>query len=129
MIKMIALLVRKQDMTHEEFVEHYRETHCEFGAALPHVKRYSTAVPIDPPGRLQHNEGGHMDVMEMNLTEFDGISTLHYESYDDYVKSVNSEEYEAALEDELNLISDVYFVLVDNEVHVDETGEETAESP
>lgn len=126
MIKMIALLVRKQDMTHEEFVEHYRETHSEFGAALPQVEKYSTAIPLDPPGRLQHNEGGHTDVMEMTLTEYDGISTLHFESYDDYVEMVNSEEYEAALEDELNLISDVYFVLVDEEVHLDETGDDSA---
>lgn len=62
--------------------------------------------------------------MEMNLIEYDGISTLHFESYDDYIAMVNSDEYEEALEDELNLISDVYFVLVDEEVHLDKTGTE-----
>lgn len=123
MIKMIALLVRKQDLTHEEFVDYYRETHSEFGAALPYVKKYSTAVPLEVPGRLKHNEGGHRDVMDMTLTEYDGVTTLHFDSYDDYVKMVKSEEYEEALEDELNLIDDVYFLLVDEEVHRDDVSD------
>jgi hypothetical protein len=116
MIKMIAFLVREKDLTHEEFVEHYNERHHHFGASLPHVARYSTAVPLESPGRIQHGVGGGTEAMEMTLTEYDGISTFHFESYDDYLKMIDSEEFERALEDEDALISDVYFVMVEETV-------------
>lgn len=118
-LKMIALLVRKEGMTHEEFVDHYNETHKEFGKSLPHVQQYSTAVPLEAPGRIKHNLGGSREASDLRLMEYDGVSTFHFDSYDDYMKMVESDEYEVALDDELNLIDDIYFLLVDEEVHID----------
>jgi hypothetical protein len=116
MLKMIAFLVREDDYTHEEFVEHYTERHHHFGASLPHVQRYTTATPVETPGRIHHGVGGGTEAMAMTLTEYDGVSTFHFESYDDYLQMVESEEFERALEDEDVLISDVYFVMVDETV-------------
>ena len=48
MQKAVNLLVRRDDMTHEEFVEYWLDEHADLAAGLPGLKGYRTSVPTDP---------------------------------------------------------------------------------
>ena len=48
MVKMVQLLVRRDDHTHEEFVERWRGEHADLAKELPNLQQYTTAVPNDP---------------------------------------------------------------------------------
>ena len=48
MQKAVNLLVRRDDMTHEEFVEYWLEEHAPMAESLPGVYRYTTSIPNDP---------------------------------------------------------------------------------
>jgi uncharacterized protein (TIGR02118 family) len=62
MYKQIVLLTRKDGMSHEEFVEYWRETHAPIAEDIPGVCRYNVVLPTDP---------GH--------AEFDGLAELYFE--------------------------------------------------
>ncbi len=57
-----AFLVRKDGMTHEEFVDHWENTHVPIAREIPGVVRYARVVPTEP----EH-------------AEFDGIAELYFE--------------------------------------------------
>jgi uncharacterized protein (TIGR02118 family) len=63
--KHVALLVRKDGMTHEQFREHWLENHVPIASEIPGVMRYKTTVPVDPEN-----------------AEFDGIAGLYFEDLD-----------------------------------------------
>lgn len=48
MRKVVNLLVRKDDMTHEEFETYWLEEHAPMAESLPGVRQYSTSVPANP---------------------------------------------------------------------------------
>jgi len=48
MVKMVQLLVKRDDYTHEAFVERWRGEHAEMAKDLPGLQKYATAVPNDP---------------------------------------------------------------------------------
>jgi uncharacterized protein (TIGR02118 family) len=48
MVKLVQLLVRRDDYTHEEFVERWRGEHADLAEGLPNLQQYKTAVPNDP---------------------------------------------------------------------------------
>ncbi|WP_232688289.1 EthD family reductase [Halobacterium zhouii] len=54
MVKMVQLLVRAEEYTHEEFVERWRGDHAELAKELPGLQKYTTAVPSDPE-RANHD--------------------------------------------------------------------------
>jgi uncharacterized protein (TIGR02118 family) len=62
MRKVVNLLVRKDDMTHEEFVDYWLNEHAPMAESLPGVWQYSTSVPADP-----------------EKAEYDGIAELYLE--------------------------------------------------
>ena len=47
MLKVMVVITRKDDMSREEFLAHWREGHPEFVRRLPGVRRYSQNVAID----------------------------------------------------------------------------------
>lgn len=57
-----AFLVRRSDLTHEAFLEHWAETHVPLARQIPGVVRYTRVVPVQP----EH-------------AEFDGIAELYFE--------------------------------------------------
>jgi uncharacterized protein (TIGR02118 family) len=65
MYKHAALLVRKDDLTHEEFVDHWADEHVPLAREIPGVVRYTRVVPTDP-----------------SHAEFDGIAELYFEDLD-----------------------------------------------
>jgi uncharacterized protein (TIGR02118 family) len=60
-----AFLVRKEGMSHEEFLDHWANTHVPLAREIPGVVRYARVVPTDPEN-----------------AEFDGIAELYFESLD-----------------------------------------------
>ena len=74
MYKHIALLVRKSDMSHEEFVEHWQHTHTPIAKEIEGVVRYQQVLPTDAEN-----------------AEFDGIAELYFESLDALHAALGSE--------------------------------------
>ena len=80
MYKHIACLVRKDDLSHEEFVEHWQTEHTPIASQIEGVVRYATVLPTDPEN-----------------AEFDGVAELYFESLDalhDALGSEGSRDYD-----------------------------------
>ncbi|WP_436927740.1 EthD domain-containing protein [Halosimplex amylolyticum] len=73
MYKHIALLVRREGTTHDEFRERWLEEHTPIARDIEGVVRYHTVVPTDP----EH-------------AEFDGIAELYFESLADLHDALRS---------------------------------------
>jgi uncharacterized protein (TIGR02118 family) len=69
-----AFLVRKDGMNHDEFREHWEETHSPLAKNIEGVVRYQTVYPTDPDN-----------------AEFDGVAELYFESLDDLHEALGSE--------------------------------------
>jgi uncharacterized protein (TIGR02118 family) len=57
-----AFLVRKDGMTHEEFLDHWENEHVPIAREIPGVVRYARVVPTEP-----------------EAAEFDGVAELSFE--------------------------------------------------
>ncbi|MFB6223949.1 MAG: EthD domain-containing protein [Haloarcula sp.] len=76
-----AFLVRKDDMTHEDFLDHWQNTHTPIAKEIEGVVRYCQVVPTNPED-----------------AEFDGIAELYFNDLDklyDALGSEGSRDYEA----------------------------------
>jgi uncharacterized protein (TIGR02118 family) len=62
MIKLVNILVRDDELTHEAFVDYWFQEHAPLARDLPGLKRYVTGVPKDP-----------------EETDYDGIVELYFE--------------------------------------------------
>ncbi|MFB6235089.1 MAG: EthD family reductase [Halopenitus sp.] len=60
-----AFLVRKEGLSHEAFLDHWRNEHVPIAREIPGVVRYARVVPTDPAA-----------------AEFDGIAELYFEDLD-----------------------------------------------
>jgi uncharacterized protein (TIGR02118 family) len=68
MVKIVQLLVRRDDYSHEEFVERWRGEHADLAAELPNLQRYTTAVPNDP------ERSTHDGVVELYFEDMAALS-------------------------------------------------------
>ena len=68
MVKMVQLLVKRDDYTHEAFVERWRGEHAELAKDLPGLQRYATAVPNDPA------RSSHDGVVELSFEDMDALA-------------------------------------------------------
>jgi len=76
-----AFLVRKPDLTHEEFLDHWQHTHTPIAKEIEGVVRYCQVIPTDPDN-----------------AEFDGIAELYFDDIEklyDALGSEGSRDYEA----------------------------------
>ncbi len=62
MYKVVGLLVRKPELSHEEFLERWDE-HVAVAHELPNVQRYTRSVPVDP-----------------GAAPYDGVAEMYFES-------------------------------------------------
>ncbi|WP_440008448.1 EthD domain-containing protein [Halomicrococcus sp. SG-WS-1] len=69
-----AFLVRQEDMTHEEFVDHWQNEHTPIAREIDGVVRYATVLPTDPEN-----------------AEFDGVAELYFEDLDKLYDALGSE--------------------------------------
>lgn len=70
MIKVLSLLTRKDGLTHEDFVRHWRDIHGPLALSVPGIRRYVQS----------HIQGTRTraDIAE-TAVEVDGIAELWYE--------------------------------------------------
>lgn len=69
-----ALLVRKDGMSHDEFIDHWQETHAPIAREIEGVVRYNQVTPTDPEN-----------------AEFDGIAELYFEDLKKLYNALGSE--------------------------------------
>ncbi|WP_435332734.1 EthD domain-containing protein [Haloarchaeobius sp. TZWWS8] len=74
MYKHVALLVRKDGMSHDEFVDYWQNQHTPIAREIEGVVRYQTVLPNDPEN-----------------SEFDGLAELYFETLDDLHEALGSE--------------------------------------
>jgi uncharacterized protein (TIGR02118 family) len=74
MYKHVALLVRQDGMSHEEFVDYWQNEHTPIARDIEGVVRYHTVLPTDPEN-----------------AELDGIAELYFEDLDDLHAALGSE--------------------------------------
>lgn len=84
MLKVVITLVRREEMTHEEFLAYWREEHAPLAEQLPNLRRYTMSEPVAED------------------TPFDGIAQLYYDDMDDFRKSMESEAAERVSDDSEN---------------------------
>ena len=73
MYKHIALLVRQDDMSHEEFVDYWQTNHTPIARDIEGVIRYQQVLPTDP-----------------DHAEFDGLAELSFETLNDLHEALDS---------------------------------------
>ena len=74
MYKHVALLVRKDGLSHEEFVDHWQNTHTPIAKEIEGVYRYQQVLPADP-----------------EAAEFDGIAELFFDDLEELYDALGSE--------------------------------------
>ncbi|AGB36945.1 EthD domain-containing protein [Natronococcus occultus] len=74
MYKHVALLVRKEGMSHEEFVDYWQTEHTPIARGIEGVVRYQQVLPTDPEN-----------------AEFDGLAELYFEDVEKLYDALGSE--------------------------------------
>lgn len=75
MYKHIALLARREGMTHDEFATHWREQYTPLVRDMAEVVRYCTMLPVEP-----------------DASEFDGVAERYFEDLDTLRNTLDREE-------------------------------------
>lgn len=57
MIKWVGVVKRRPDITHAEFLRHWRDVHGPLAAAMPGLRRYVQNPPLEVPGREPRYDG------------------------------------------------------------------------
>jgi uncharacterized protein (TIGR02118 family) len=73
MYKHVALLVRQDDMSHEEFVDYWQTNHTPIAKDIEGVVRYQQVLPTEP-----------------THAEFDGLAELYFETLADLHEALGS---------------------------------------
>ena len=101
MIKLVMCLCRRSDMSRAEFQDYWQNQHGPFfqkNAATMRSKRYIQSHTIDSPLNDGMRESRGM------LAEYDGIAEVWFDSEEDLMEAMGSEEMQqlsaALLEDE-----------------------------
>ncbi|MFP9190535.1 EthD family reductase [Natronosalvus vescus] len=84
MYKHVALLVRKDDLNHEAFVDYWQNTHTPIARDIEGVTRYQTVLPTEP-----------------DHAEFDGLAELYFDTLEelhDALGSPGSRDYDPTKE-------------------------------
>lgn len=82
MFKVAVLLVKRDDLSHEEFLDYWESTHAPLVETMPGLERYTTGVP----GRPEESA-------------YDGLAELYFEDFSAMRESYASETGEAVQAD------------------------------
>ncbi|MHB9287974.1 EthD family reductase [Halobacteriales archaeon Cl-PHB] len=108
MLRIVALVEKRDDLSREEFEEYWYETHVPLVTEIPQLRRYTTGIPLKP-----------------EEAPYDGIAQLFFDSTADIRAAFETEAGKRVLEDEANFTADGYpkTFVVDRDVQYDESGE------
>jgi len=102
-VKLIAFLKRRPDLTYEQFVDHWSRVHGPLVVeCLPGLRRYIQNPVVQRPGREW---------------PYDGVSELWFDSYDDFRAAFRSPSIARVKEDEPKFVySFDWMVVTENAV-------------
>jgi uncharacterized protein (TIGR02118 family) len=86
MVKSLSLLVRRDGMTHEQFMKHWVEIHGPLALKVPGLRRYVQSHIVDRRGRP--------DVPDIGV-EVDGIAETWYDDAEAMARAVATPEMKA----------------------------------
>lgn len=108
MIKVMAVLKRKEGMTREEFIHYWRTTHIPMVKTLPGIRKFVCNVVVDD------FEQPNYPAVEV----YDGCSELYFDDLDAARHAFNSEQGRKNGQDALNFIGKRLFLATET---IDET--------
>ncbi len=106
MIKMVAMVKKKEGMETGEFVRYWIEVHAPLEAKWPGLKRYVISPAIGAPG------GGE--------PEYDGVAELWFEDEQAMNKALASPERQVSREDFLKFVGGATMMVTEEHVIVEE---------
>jgi uncharacterized protein (TIGR02118 family) len=86
-IKSISLLVRRPDLTHEQFVRHWVDVHAPLAHAVPGLRRYVQSHIVE--------ERPRPDIPSLD-GEIDGIAELWYDDRESMARAIATPQVRAA---------------------------------
>jgi len=104
MIKAISLLVRRPELTHEQFVKHWLEIHAPLALKVSGIRRYVQSHIVD--------ERRRPDIPAIGL-EIDGIAELWYDNRDTMTRALATPEMKALHADGALFIGRIQSFLVE----------------
>jgi uncharacterized protein (TIGR02118 family) len=106
MIKMVAMVKRKEGMAKDEFIRYWLEVHAPLEKIWPGLKRYVISPAIGAPG------GGE--------PEFDGVAELWFENEEAMNRALESPERQVSREDFLKFVGGATMLVTKEHVILDE---------
>ena len=104
MIKVLGLLTRRPELTHEEFVRHWLEIHGPLALAVPGVRRYVQSHIVGTRARP--------DIHETEV-EVDGIAELWYDDEAALQRAAASPEMKRLTDDGALFIGRIKTYIID----------------
>jgi uncharacterized protein (TIGR02118 family) len=106
MIKLVTLLVRRDGLDHQEFVDYWMTEHAPRARELPNVLKYVTDLPTD-----------------QEQSEYDGIAELYFEDVSELKAAFESPTGQAVEADLQNFAKPDAgpTLIVEEDVQLDET--------
>jgi len=103
MLKMIVLLKRKAELTHEQFVQHWLEVHGPLAHAVPQIRRYVQSHIITTASRP--------DIPDLPI-DIDGIAELWFDDMAALEEAAQTEAMQRLLADGGTIIGEIKTFLV-----------------
>lgn len=107
MIKSISLLVRRPELSHEEFVRHWVDIHAPLAHAVPRVRRYVQSHILA--------ERTRPDIAALDV-DIDGIAELWYDNLDDLRFAMATPEAKILHDDGATFIGRIKTFTIDEKV-------------
>jgi hypothetical protein len=108
MIKLLSLLTRKPDLTHDQFVRHWFDVHAPLAHAVPGIRRYVQSHITGTRNRP--------DVPETDV-DVDGIAELWYDDLEAFRRAAATREMKALTDDGALFIGQIKtFVIEEREI-------------
>ena len=104
MIKVIGLLTRKPELTHEQFVDHWLNIHGPLALGVPGVRRY---VQSHITGTRSRPDIPDTDV------QIDGFAELWYDSAEEFQRAAASPEMKRLTDDGALFIGTIKSYIID----------------
>ncbi len=105
MIKMVAVVKKKEGMERNEFVKYWLDVHAPLEKKWPGLKKYVISPAIGAPG------GGE--------PEYDGLAELWFEDEDALKKALESQERKISREDFLKFVGKASMMITKEHVVLD----------
>ena len=86
MVKSLGLLVRKEGMTHEQFMKHWVEIHAPLALKVPGIRRYVQSHIVD--------ERHRPDIPDIGVA-IDGVAELWYDDAEAMARAAATPEMKA----------------------------------